>query len=84
MVWLLSGDDDKFPTAKAGRDIVVQPNDTVTLNGIESWDDKVITSYKWSLVKGENTVEITVRASTVLVIILIIITMLHFIVPAGK
>ncbi|XP_029590105.1 kunitz-type protease inhibitor 1b isoform X1 [Salmo trutta] len=55
----VTGDEDKFPTAKAGRDIVVQPNDTVTLNGIESWDDKVITSYKWSLVKGENTVEMT-------------------------
>ncbi|XP_024275402.1 kunitz-type protease inhibitor 1b isoform X1 [Oncorhynchus tshawytscha] len=53
------GDEDKFPTAKAGRDIVVQPNDTVTLNGIESWDDKVITSYKWSLVKGDSTVDIT-------------------------
>lgn len=81
MVWLLSGDEDKFPTAKAGRDIVVQPNDTVTLNGIESWDDKVITSYKWSLVKGDSTVEITVRTSTV---ILTIITMLHIIIPEGK
>ncbi|KAG7466339.1 hypothetical protein MATL_G00163670 [Megalops atlanticus] len=45
-------DDDKPPIANGGQDRVVQPQDTVTLNGIESRDDKKIVSYQWRLIKG--------------------------------
>ncbi|KAJ7988108.1 hypothetical protein DPEC_G00320210 [Dallia pectoralis] len=48
--------NDKRPVAKAGRDVVVQPSENVTLDGVESWDDKGITYYRWSLVNGNASV----------------------------
>lgn len=46
------------PIANAGQDVVVQPNDWVALNGIESKakDGKSITSYEWKLLEGDPTV----------------------------
>lgn len=40
---------DHPPTANGGLDQVVQPQDSVTLNGIQSKDDNGISSYEWSL-----------------------------------
>ncbi|XP_037551370.1 kunitz-type protease inhibitor 1a [Nematolebias whitei] len=40
---------DNPPVADAGQDQVVQPQDSVTLNGIQSRDDKGIESYKWDM-----------------------------------
>lgn len=45
-------DADRSPTANGGLDQVVQPQDSVTLNGIESKDDNGITSYEWSLLSS--------------------------------
>ncbi|KAJ0062673.1 hypothetical protein NL108_004295, partial [Boleophthalmus pectinirostris] len=42
-------DSDLPPVANGGLDLVVQPQDSVTLNGIESKDDKKIIKYEWSL-----------------------------------
>lgn len=50
------GEDDKHPIANAGQDMVVQPNEIVTLNGHQSWDDQNISHYKWSLVSGDSSV----------------------------
>ncbi|KAM4633502.1 kunitz-type protease inhibitor 1-like [Polymixia lowei] len=52
----LSGEKDP-PIANAGRNIVVQPGDQVTLNGIESQalGDSQITDYHWSLVQGNSS-----------------------------
>lgn len=47
---------DKHPIADAGKNVVVQPNEDVMLNGIESWDDKKIINYTWTLVKGNKSV----------------------------
>ncbi|KAM6954064.1 kunitz-type protease inhibitor 1b [Aplochiton taeniatus] len=46
------------PIANAGRDVVLQPRDEVTLNGIESQapQDKKITNYEWSLLSGDPAV----------------------------
>lgn len=41
---------DQPPIANGGLDQVVQPQDSVTLNGIESKDDNKVESYKWSLI----------------------------------
>ncbi|XP_051501248.1 kunitz-type protease inhibitor 1b [Myxocyprinus asiaticus] len=49
---------DKPPIANAGPSIVVQPNAEVLLNGIESWDDKKIVSYQWTLIQGDESVVI--------------------------
>ncbi|KAM4625065.1 kunitz-type protease inhibitor 1a isoform 1-T2 [Polymixia lowei] len=46
------GEDDRPPVANAGQDRVVQPQDSVTLNGIESKDDKSIVSYQWQMMLG--------------------------------
>ncbi|XP_015245436.1 PREDICTED: kunitz-type protease inhibitor 1 [Cyprinodon variegatus] len=40
---------DSPPVADAGQDLVVQPKESVTLNGIESKDDNKITSYVWEM-----------------------------------
>ncbi|KAJ4939246.1 hypothetical protein JOQ06_028702 [Pogonophryne albipinna] len=40
---------DQPPTANGGQDLVVQPQDTVTLNGIESKDDQGIVTYQWQM-----------------------------------
>ncbi|XP_072545852.1 kunitz-type protease inhibitor 1a isoform X1 [Salminus brasiliensis] len=45
-------EEDKPPKAMAGQDRVVQPNEVVTLNGIESKDDHKIMEYKWTMVSG--------------------------------
>lgn len=42
-------EDDRPPSADGGPDRVVQPQDSVTLNGIESKDDKGIESFQWKL-----------------------------------
>ncbi|KAJ8399138.1 hypothetical protein AAFF_G00415170 [Aldrovandia affinis] len=48
-----SDDDDKPPVANAGQDRVVQPQDSVTLDGIESRDDNgKIASYVWRQSQG--------------------------------
>ncbi|XP_029984021.1 kunitz-type protease inhibitor 1-like [Sphaeramia orbicularis] len=46
------------PIAVAGRDVVVQPGSTVTLNGVESLavGDASISDYQWSLESGDDTV----------------------------
>ncbi|KAK2883740.1 hypothetical protein QQF64_016536 [Cirrhinus molitorella] len=49
---------DKLPIANPGRDVVVQPNEEVLLNGIESWDDRKIIKYQWSLISGDEYVQI--------------------------
>ncbi|XP_072544034.1 kunitz-type protease inhibitor 1b [Salminus brasiliensis] len=51
------GEEDKRPIANAGPDVVVRPGQPVTLNGIESWDDKKIVSYDWKQLKGNTSVE---------------------------
>ncbi|KAM9840601.1 kunitz-type protease inhibitor 1-like [Aulostomus maculatus] len=47
------------PIANAGRDVVVQPRVTVTLNGIESLPlgNAHITDYHWSLLSGHASVK---------------------------
>ncbi|KAM9339379.1 kunitz-type protease inhibitor 1-like [Symphorus nematophorus] len=47
------------PIAIAGRDVVVQPGETVTLNGIESLalGDAHIKDYKWTLQSGDDGVK---------------------------
>ncbi|XP_077588117.1 kunitz-type protease inhibitor 1a [Stigmatopora nigra] len=40
---------DRPPVANGGQDRVVQPQDRVTLNGVESKDDQKITSYMWTM-----------------------------------
>ncbi|XP_056151884.1 kunitz-type protease inhibitor 1a isoform X2 [Lampris incognitus] len=47
-------EDDRPPVANAGQDRVVQPQESVTLNGIESKDDNEIVSYQWQLVLGNK------------------------------
>lgn len=38
--------------ADGGPDQVIQPKDTVTLNGMESKDDNGVVSYHWVMVSG--------------------------------
>ncbi|XP_043088290.1 kunitz-type protease inhibitor 1a isoform X2 [Puntigrus tetrazona] len=45
--------EDKPPVAVAGQDRVVQPQEEVVLNGIESKDDKKIVKYEWEKVSGD-------------------------------
>ncbi|KAG9283171.1 kunitz-type protease inhibitor 1-like [Astyanax mexicanus] len=51
-----AGEEDRQPIANAGPDEVVRPGQKVTLNGIESWDDKKIVSYEWKQTKGNTSV----------------------------
>ncbi|XP_053470291.1 kunitz-type protease inhibitor 1b [Ictalurus furcatus] len=53
-----SGEKDKPPIANAGADIVTRAGEEVTLNGIESWDDRNITKYEWTLLSGNPSVVI--------------------------
>ncbi|XP_076017619.1 kunitz-type protease inhibitor 1a isoform X2 [Genypterus blacodes] len=48
-------EEDRPPVADAGPDRVVQPQDSVSLNGIESKDDIEIVSYQWLMVSGSPT-----------------------------
>uniref|UniRef100_A0AAY4D1W9 Serine peptidase inhibitor, Kunitz type 1 b n=1 Tax=Denticeps clupeoides TaxID=299321 RepID=A0AAY4D1W9_9TELE len=52
----LDGEKDRPPVADAGPAVVAQPMESVTLNGVESWDDKKIARYDWSLVQGNQSV----------------------------
>ncbi|KAA8582323.1 hypothetical protein FQN60_009063 [Etheostoma spectabile] len=45
-------DADRPPVANGGQDRVVQPQDTLTLNGIQSKDDNGIVSYQWQMLTG--------------------------------
>lgn len=44
-----SNENDHPPVANGGQDRVVQPQDSLTLNGIASKDDKGIVSYQWQM-----------------------------------
>ncbi|XP_052009448.1 kunitz-type protease inhibitor 1-like [Xyrauchen texanus] len=55
----VSDEEDKHPVAVAGQDRVVQPHDDVTLNGIQSKDDKKIVKYEWELVSGDPSAIMT-------------------------
>uniref|UniRef100_A0A3Q2ED26 PKD domain-containing protein n=1 Tax=Cyprinodon variegatus TaxID=28743 RepID=A0A3Q2ED26_CYPVA len=62
----LSGEQPP-PIANAGRDVVVQPGETVTLNGTESvaLGNAKIATYRWSLQSGDRSLkmEVTQRLS---------------------
>ncbi|XP_070843085.1 kunitz-type protease inhibitor 1-like [Chaetodon trifascialis] len=47
------------PIAIPGRDVIIQPGETVTLNGIESLalGDAHITNYQWALENGDDDVK---------------------------
>lgn len=47
--------EDKPPVAISGQDKVVQPQEDVMLNGIESKDDKEIVKYEWVQVSGDSS-----------------------------
>ncbi|KAM3920699.1 kunitz-type protease inhibitor 1 isoform 1-T1 [Leptodactylus fuscus] len=49
------GEDDP-PIARVSRDVKTQPNQEVTLSGIESWDKEGIVNYEWSLLSGDPDV----------------------------
>ncbi|XP_069544172.1 kunitz-type protease inhibitor 1b isoform X1 [Brachyistius frenatus] len=57
--WLQGAVAQSPPIANAGRDVIVQPGETVMLNGIESLalNDAEITDYHWSLKSGDNGVK---------------------------
>lgn len=42
-------DSDRPPVADGGHDRVVQPQDSVTLNGIQSKDDRGVATYQWQM-----------------------------------
>ncbi|XP_029973449.1 kunitz-type protease inhibitor 1a [Salarias fasciatus] len=42
-------ESDRPPVANGGPDRVVQPQETFTLNGVQSKDDQEITSYQWQM-----------------------------------
>lgn len=52
--------EDRPPVAVAGQDRVVQPQEDVTLNGIESKDDKEIVKYEWVQVSGDTSAVVKV------------------------
>lgn len=43
-------ESDRPPVADGGPDQVVQPQDTVMLNGMKSTDDKQIAVYQWKMI----------------------------------
>ncbi|XP_039992953.1 kunitz-type protease inhibitor 1a isoform X2 [Xiphias gladius] len=45
-------ESDRPPVANGGPNRVVQPQESVTLNGIESKDDQRITSFQWQMLTG--------------------------------
>ncbi|XP_041703500.1 kunitz-type protease inhibitor 1 [Coregonus clupeaformis] len=51
----LPGEEDHPPEANGGPDRVVQPQESLTLNGNESKDDHEIVTYKWHLVSGNTS-----------------------------
>lgn len=56
---------DRPPTANGGQDLVVQPGETVTLNGITSSDDQRVVSYLWNMltVYPHAVIEVSREAS---------------------
>ncbi|KAM6461093.1 kunitz-type protease inhibitor 1 [Liasis olivaceus] len=48
--------DDEPPKAKAWKDVKVQPNESVMLNGSASFDDNGIVNYEWTLLSGDSSV----------------------------
>ncbi|XP_055720526.1 kunitz-type protease inhibitor 1-like isoform X1 [Salvelinus fontinalis] len=48
-------EEDHPPVANGGPDRVVQPHESLTLNGIESKDDHEIVTYQWHLVSGNSS-----------------------------
>lgn len=59
-----SDEMDRPPVAIGGPDQVVQPRDTVTLNGLESKDDKEGLSYNWKMISGNPYAVIEVSLVT--------------------
>lgn len=51
---------DNPPEANGGPDRVVQPQESLTLNGNESKDDHDIVTYLWHLVSGNTSAVIEV------------------------
>ncbi|XP_062379698.1 kunitz-type protease inhibitor 1a [Sardina pilchardus] len=49
-------EDDRPPIANGGQDRVIQPQETVTLNGLQSKDDKKIVNYQWRMLSGNHAV----------------------------
>lgn len=43
-------ESDRPPVADGGPDQVVQPQDTVMLNGMRSTDDKGLVSFQWQMI----------------------------------
>ncbi|CAB1335117.1 unnamed protein product [Coregonus sp. 'balchen'] len=56
----LPDEEDHPPVANGGPDRVVQPQESLTLNGIESKDDHKIVTYQWHLVSGNSSAVIEV------------------------
>lgn len=50
LIIALIDESDRPPVADGGPDRVVQPQDTVTLNGHKSRDDVEIASYLWTMI----------------------------------
>ncbi|XP_023658081.1 kunitz-type protease inhibitor 1a [Paramormyrops kingsleyae] len=46
---------DRPPIARVGPDKVVQPDEDVLLQGIESMDDHRIETYEWTLISGDSS-----------------------------
>uniref|UniRef100_A0A3B3HJB5 MANSC domain-containing protein n=1 Tax=Oryzias latipes TaxID=8090 RepID=A0A3B3HJB5_ORYLA len=55
---------DAPPVANSGPDGTVQPNEAVTLNGIQSKDDKGIVTYEWQMLSPYPFAVIEVRKTT--------------------
>lgn len=52
---------DSPPIADAGPDQVIQPQESVTLNGVQSRDDKGIENYQWKMLTDYPYAVIEVR-----------------------
>lgn len=52
--------------ANGGPDRVAQPQESLTLNGIESKDDHEIVTYQWHLVSGNSSAVIEVSDQSLL------------------
>lgn len=55
-------DVDEPPRSDAGQDVVIQlPTDWAVLDGRDSVDDRGISRYEWTLVKGDTAINMKVR-----------------------
>lgn len=59
-----AGESDRPPVANGGQDQVVQPQDNVILNGIDSKDDQKIASFQWQMLTGYPFAVIEVSEET--------------------